>query len=99
VVEQFESETDSPGECLAESMLDALPLAVLDFLFATSVPDRVCGELASVLAGISDGHAQPERMVARDLFLAKTGDDRCRRCSVLPRNCLRNTSCRVHDFS
>lgn len=76
VLERFGPGTDTLAEYLAENVLDALEPELLDFLLATAVPERVCGDLASVLAGVSDGQAKLEQVSARDLFLARTGDDR-----------------------
>jgi serine/threonine-protein kinase PknK len=76
LLEQFREGTDSLGEYLAENVLNALEPDMLDFILATAVPERVCGELASALAGVADGQARLEHVVARDLFLGRTGDDR-----------------------
>jgi serine/threonine-protein kinase PknK len=76
VLDQLESGTDSLGEYLTENVLDSLEPEILDFLLATAGPDRICGELASVLADVADGQARLEQVAARDLFLARTGDDR-----------------------
>ena len=45
------------------------PGRVLDFLLATSVCDRLCGDLAGVLADRGDGQAMLEELERRDLFL------------------------------
>jgi serine/threonine-protein kinase PknK len=76
VLELLEFGTDSLGEYLAENVLDSLEPGIVDFLLATAVPDRVCGDLASALAGVPDGQAKLEQIAARDLFLSRTGDDR-----------------------
>ena len=76
LVEQFREGDATLGEYLTENVLDSLELDVLDFVLATAVPDRVCGDLASALADVPDGAARLERVVARDLFLDRTGDDR-----------------------
>ncbi|MGW5152023.1 protein kinase domain-containing protein [Rhodococcus koreensis] len=76
LVEQFRAGNDNLGEYLAENVLDALEPDVLDFVLATAIPDRVCGDLASALAEVPDGAVRLERVVARDLFLDRTGDDR-----------------------
>lgn len=76
VLEQFGSGTDTLGEYLTENVLDALDPEVLDFLLATAVPDRICGDLASALAGVVDGQARLEQISSRDLFLGRAGDDR-----------------------
>ena len=76
LLEQFRSGTDTLDEYLAENVLDVLEPELLDFLLATAVPARVCGELASTLTGVSDGQAGLDNVVARDLFLGRSGDDR-----------------------
>lgn len=76
VLAQVGAGTDALGEYLTENVLDALEPEMLHFLLATVVPERVCGELASALAGVSDGLAKLEQVAARDLFLGRTGDDR-----------------------
>ena len=64
------------GEFLAENVLAALEPRLLDFLLATSISERICGELASVLAGVPDGQAVLEEIEERDLFLRRLGDGR-----------------------
>jgi serine/threonine-protein kinase PknK len=76
VLTRFGDGNDTLGEYLTENVLDALEPEMLDFLLCTAVPERVCGELASVLAGVSDGQTKLEQVAARDLFLGRTGDDR-----------------------
>ncbi|WP_037182120.1 serine/threonine-protein kinase, partial [Rhodococcus opacus] len=76
LVEQFREGDATLGEYLTENVLDSLEPDVLDFVLATAVPDRVCGDLASALADVPDGAARLERVVARDLFLDRTGEDR-----------------------
>ncbi|MFC9550202.1 protein kinase [Rhodococcus sp. NPDC056960] len=76
LLEQLRGDTDALGEYLAENVLDSLEPDMLDFILATAVPERVCGELASALADVADGQARLERVVARDLFLGRAGDDR-----------------------
>ena len=69
------------GEFLAENVLNALEPELLDFLMATSVPERICGELAGVLADTTRGQALLEEVEERDLFLRSLDDDRD--CSVI----------------
>lgn len=57
------------GEFLADNVVDALDPDLLDFLLATSVTERTCGELANALSGRSDGQAMLEEIEKRDLFL------------------------------
>ena len=64
------------GEYLAENVLDMLEPTMLDFLMATSLTERISGELASALAGISHGQALLEEAEDRDLFLRRLDEDR-----------------------
>ncbi|QSE81429.1 serine/threonine-protein kinase [Rhodococcus koreensis] len=64
------------GEFLAENVLSALEPELLDFLMATSIPERICGELAGVLADTTRGQALLEEVEERDLFLRSLDDDR-----------------------
>lgn len=57
------------SEFLAENVLDTLEPSMLDFLLATSVPERICGDLASALTGVEDGVTLLEQVEERDLFL------------------------------
>ena len=69
LIRGFSGRHHSIGEYLAENVLDALPAEILDFLLATSVGDRLCGDLAGALAGRPDGQAMLEELERRDLFL------------------------------
>ncbi|WP_019930530.1 serine/threonine-protein kinase [Nocardia sp. BMG111209] len=62
------------GEFLAENVLDTLEPDLLEFLTATSISDRVCGDLAAALTGVADGQAVLERIEQRDLFLRRLDD-------------------------
>jgi serine/threonine-protein kinase PknK len=64
------------GEYLAENVLDSLEPEMLDFLLATSITERVNGDLASALAGVGSGQALLEAAEDRDLFLRRLDDDR-----------------------
>jgi serine/threonine-protein kinase PknK len=57
------------SEFLAENVLDTLEPSMLDFLLATSVTERISGELATTLSGVPDGQAMLEQVEERDLFL------------------------------
>jgi serine/threonine-protein kinase PknK len=63
------------GEFLAENVLEALEPQMLDFLLATSVTERICGDLASELASVPRGRAMLEEIENRDLFLNRVDDD------------------------
>jgi ATP/maltotriose-dependent transcriptional regulator MalT/serine/threonine protein kinase len=59
------------SEFLAENVLDTLEPSMLDFLLATSITERICGELASALSGVPNGQALLEQVEERDLFLRR----------------------------
>ena len=59
------------SEFLAENVLDTLEPSMLDFLLATSITERICGDLASALSGVPDGQAMLEQVEERDLFLRR----------------------------
>ncbi|MEN0135437.1 MAG: protein kinase [Rhodococcus sp. (in: high G+C Gram-positive bacteria)] len=63
------------GEFLAENVLDSLTPDLLDFLVATSIPDRICGSLAAALTDGSDGQSRLEDVEHRDLFLRRLDDE------------------------
>ncbi len=57
------------SEFLAENVLDTLEPSMLDFLLATSITERICGDLAAALSGVPDRQAMLEQVEERDLFL------------------------------
>jgi ATP/maltotriose-dependent transcriptional regulator MalT len=59
------------GGFLAEKMFDTLEPSMLDFLLTTSITERICGELASALSGVSAGQAMLEQVEERDRFLRR----------------------------
>ena len=63
------------GEFLTENVLASLDPAMLDFLLATSVTQRICGELASALSGVSRGQEMLAEVEERDLFLRRVDDE------------------------
>ncbi|SEB46110.1 serine/threonine-protein kinase [Rhodococcus jostii] len=63
------------GEYLAENVLDTLEPKTLEFLLATSVTERISGDLASALAGVTRGQAMLEEAEDRDLFLRRMDED------------------------
>lgn len=62
------------SEFLVENVLDTLEPGMLDFMVATSITTRICGELASALTGVADGQAMLEQIELQDLFLRKLDD-------------------------
>ena len=67
--------SDVVGDFLAENVFDALEPDVRDFLQTTSITERTCGGLASVLAGATNGQAMLEQVEQRGLFLQRVDDD------------------------
>ena len=63
------------GEYLAENVLDMLEPQMLDFLMATSLTERISGDLASALAGVGHGQALLEQAEERDLFLRRLDEE------------------------
>jgi serine/threonine-protein kinase PknK len=59
------------SEFLAENVLDTLEPSMLDFLLATSITERISGDLATALSGVPDGQAMLEQVEERDLFLRR----------------------------
>src|SRR5215217_5916651 len=64
------------GEYLAENVLDMLEPEMLDFLMATSLTERISGDLACALAGFGRGQALLEQAEDRDLFLRRLDEER-----------------------
>jgi len=64
------------GEYLAENVLDSLEPEMLDFLMATSITERISGDLACALAGVSHAQALLEEAEDRDLFLRRLDEER-----------------------
>jgi len=67
--------SDVIREFLAENVLDTLEPDLREFLMVTSISERTCGGLASVLAGVSNGQARLEEVEQRGLFLQRIDDD------------------------
>jgi LuxR family maltose regulon positive regulatory protein/serine/threonine-protein kinase PknK len=76
LIRGFSGRHHSVGEYLAENVLSAQPPEILEFLLATSVCDRICGDLACRLADRADGQAMLEELERRDLFLRPLDDER-----------------------
>lgn len=76
LIRGFSGRHHSVGEYLAENVLSAQPKEILEFLLATSVCDRLCGDLAGTLADRADGQAMLEELERRDLFLRPLDDER-----------------------
>ncbi|MET8648727.1 protein kinase domain-containing protein [Nocardia aurea] len=59
---------------LVENVLDTLEPGTLEFMVATSLTERICGELAAALTGVADGQAMLDSIEQQDLFLRKLED-------------------------
>ena len=66
---------DVIGEFLAENVLETLEPQIADFMLATSIAERICGALASVLSEHPRGLAMLEEVARRGLFLQRIDDD------------------------
>jgi serine/threonine-protein kinase PknK len=66
---------DVIAEFLAENVLDTLEPEMVEFMLATSVTQRTCGDLASVLAQMARGQAILEEVERRGLFLQQVEGD------------------------
>jgi serine/threonine-protein kinase PknK len=67
--------SDVIREFLGENVLDTLEPDLREFLLVTSITERTCGGLASVLAGVTNGQAMLEEVEQRGLFLQRIDDD------------------------
>ncbi|WP_131764779.1 LuxR C-terminal-related transcriptional regulator [Candidatus Protofrankia californiensis] len=76
LIRGFSGRHHSIGDYLAENVLNALPADLLDFLLATSVCDRLCGDLAAAVSGQRRGQALLEELERRDMFLRPLDDNR-----------------------
>jgi len=75
LIERLSGGHQSIGEYLAENVLNTLDPEVLNFLLATSVPERLCAGLASALSGVQHGQTMLEQIQAQDLFLQPLDED------------------------
>lgn len=71
MIESLTGRHHAIGEYLAENVLATLTPNLVDFLLATSIPERICGSLASALAEVPDGQPRLEEVEQRDLFLRR----------------------------
>jgi ATP/maltotriose-dependent transcriptional regulator MalT len=75
LLSQMSGHNEEVGEFLAENVLDTLEPELVEFLLATSITQRTCGELASALSGVSRGQATLEDIERRGLFLRRAYHD------------------------
>jgi serine/threonine-protein kinase PknK len=76
LLDRLSGSEDIIGEFLTENVLDTLEPEMLEFLLLTSITERICGGLASVLAKVTRGQAMLEDVERRGLFLRRIDDDR-----------------------
>jgi serine/threonine-protein kinase PknK len=67
--------SDVIREFLGENVLDTLGPDLREFLVVTSITERTCGGLASVLARVTNGLAMLDEVEQRGLFLQRIDDD------------------------
>jgi LuxR family maltose regulon positive regulatory protein len=79
---------------LLREVLGEQPDEVRRFLLRTSLPDRICGELAEALTGQPHGHMTLEDMARDNLFIERTGSGRWFRYHGLFRSALRRRAAR-----
>ncbi|CAM3866413.1 serine/threonine-protein kinase [Smaragdicoccus niigatensis] len=63
------------GEYLTENVLSGLDLPILDFLLATSIPEKICAGLAGALSGHLGAQTMLEEIEDRDLFLFRLDEE------------------------
>ncbi|MGW4332034.1 protein kinase domain-containing protein [Rhodococcus koreensis] len=76
LIESLSGRHRAIGDYLTENVLDALDPDMLDFLLATSVAERLHGDLAAALAHVDHGHIMLERAEEQDLFVRAIDDNR-----------------------
>ena len=76
VISRMSGRHHAIDEYLAENVLDSLEPEMLDFLMATSLTERISGDLASALAGVGHGQVLLEQAESRDLFLRRLDEER-----------------------
>lgn len=64
------------GDYLTESVLNALPPELLDFLLQTSILGRLCGTLCNTVTGHANGLAILEKVEQLQLFIIPLDDER-----------------------
>ncbi len=64
------------ADFFVEEVLDQLPQHLVEFLLDTSVPRRVCADLANALTGRTDAQAVLDDLERRNLFLVALDDHR-----------------------
>src|SRR5574337_245592 len=75
VIDRISGRDQAIADFLAENVLSTLEPEMQRFLLATSITERVCGSLASMLSDEPHGQAVLEEVEARDLFLNRVDDN------------------------
>ena len=75
-LEEFAGTERTVAEYLVREVLADHPPDVRRFLLLTSVADRVCGELADVLTGDTNGHRTLERLAGENALVTRLGVQR-----------------------
>ncbi|MFC6568978.1 LuxR C-terminal-related transcriptional regulator [Actinoplanes utahensis] len=76
-------------EYLLREVLPGQDDEVRRFLLRTSIPDRICAELADAITGGHDGRRMLEELTRANLFVKRSGDGRWYRYHPLFRSALR----------
>ncbi|MGW4340771.1 protein kinase domain-containing protein [Rhodococcus koreensis] len=76
LIEHLSGRHRAIGEYLVENVLDTVEPHIAEFLLATSITERICGNLAQALANVPHAQALLEEIEERDLFLRALDDDR-----------------------
>ena len=63
-------------EYLVENVLSTLEPTIFEFLLATAITEKICGDLAGRLTDVPSGQEMLEEIERRDLFLQSIDDDR-----------------------
>lgn len=77
LIRSFSGKHHAVGDYLAENVLDSLPQETLDFLTATSILDRLCGDLCAAVSGHRNSQAILEQLERQNLFIRPLDDERC----------------------
>ncbi|MFE6863785.1 protein kinase [Nocardia sp. NPDC057668] len=75
LIARLSGDSKAIREYLAENVLNQLEPAMLEFLSAVAVPERVNASLATALSGAADAGSLLEQAEARELFVHRVSDD------------------------
>ncbi|BBH67294.1 transcriptional regulator [Actinoplanes sp. OR16] len=88
--EPTEADGGAVEDYLVREVLAGLPPQFREFLLCTSLPDRICGELADALTGQRYGQRTLERLAQSNLFVERIGMGRWYRYHGMFRAALRH---------